>query len=118
MVYGDRLELWQATCLWAGREPIYPVPRGKASAYLYRLKSSIAQGDMPIALPPHIAAAINAAQMTTGELRTDLISDKIVVSGAALRAYAALTDERPTFLYDSYDGAKDQQPPDDAATLY
>lgn len=77
----DPLPLWQAACLWAGKNPTTPINKGKEYAYLHTLKSAIDTGRIP-------------AEKRDGE---DAMWLRIKRDD--LRKFIEATPERPVFIF-------------------
>ena len=65
--YVDDFMIFQAACLWAGREPKRPVPQGKAYAAFTMIKGALRAGAIQAATPN--IEVDQFIRVTRGELR-------------------------------------------------
>ena len=92
----DEFSLWEAACLWAGTEPVYPPPEGRPRVAFRKLKMAVATRKLGVAAP----SIKLVATWSMGHVPTiSDIDDNIIVTRSQLLVYAQNIEEQPRFLF-------------------
>jgi hypothetical protein len=87
----NELELWQAACLWAEKEPALPINRGAEYAHFRMLKEAVSKKEL--------IAILNLEQSLALQARRFDPDAHTKATREELRKFAVRRNQRPRFLF-------------------